>query len=75
MIRIISMIVVIAWMIFTELRVAYLFGRIEEVRDMLGLDSNVEAKKKIKTVELSPEHRKELTDKLVELIKEEEKEK
>lgn len=75
MIRFISVLIIIAWITFTEMRLAALFGRIEEVRDMLGLDSIVEAKKKIRTVEMSDEHKRELTEKLIELLKEEEKNK
>lgn len=75
MIRFISVAVIVAWITFTEMRLAALFGRIEEVRDMFGLDSTVEAKKKIRTVEISEEHKKELTEKLIELLKEEEKNK
>lgn len=75
MIRFISVLIIITWITFTEMRLAALFGRIEEVRDMLGLDSTVEARKKIRTVEISDEHKRELTEKLIELLKEEEKNK
>ena len=73
MIRMLSALVVIAWIFLTELRLTFMFGQIKRLLDELGLEKDGR-KVKVKTVKISPEHQKELTDKLIELLKDEEDE-
>jgi len=73
MIRMLSALIVIAWILLTEIRLAFMFGQVKRLLDELGLEEDGR-KVKVKTVKISPEHQKELTDKLIELLKEEEDE-